>query len=276
MNLDGMGENGGAGAPGAGDGMDLDALLGDTSPSSETTPSLQSGLPGQGDDLAGGEEPYKFGGRTWKGGQKEAEAAFNKIYGGYSEQRGFINALKEAAKRDPESLAALARDPKMAGILSKLGIQAAEQRFQRDLEGEREETLSHDDVMREIGIERRQNAILREEWAFERKLGRPITPREQEAVYRMIERAENLTYEEAYFLAHREQLLKRQAQAAAASSTPQPGSTQAGGRPKPPPRNVPGSPAPGKKSVAEMSEQEWKENLKQSGIIKELLSKASR
>jgi hypothetical protein len=36
---------------------------------------------------------------------------------------------------------------------------------------------------------------------------------------------------------------------------------------------MPGTPAPGKKSLGDMSEAEWKANLKESGIVKELLSK---
>ena len=36
---------------------------------------------------------------------------------------------------------------------------------------------------------------------------------------------------------------------------------------------MPGTPAPGKKSVADMSEQEWKDNLRQSGVVKEILSR---
>jgi hypothetical protein len=132
--------------------------------------------------------------------------------------------------------------------------------------------MSQEDFRREIGIERHQNRILREEWAFERKLGRPLSEREQQAVYQQIDRSENLTYEEAYFLAHREQLLRSRAQAGAqaeGATAPMQGSS----RPKPPPRSMPGTPAPGKKSVKDMSEQEWKENLRQSGVIKELMSR---
>lgn len=266
---DGMGGGDVGGSPDASGGMDLDSLLG-TSPSGETTQGLQGGMPGQGDDLGGMSEPYKFAGRTWKGGQKEAEAAWNKIYGGYSERQGLVNALKSA---DPETLAILSRDPKVAQILAKFGISAAEAQAQglMDRRGG-EQQMSPEDYAKEIKLERHQNRILREEWAFERKLGRPISEREQQAVYKQLERAEDLTYEEAYFLAHRQQILKQQAQARAAGTVP-PGVPQEGGRPKPPPRSMPGTPAPGKKSIADMSEQEWKENLRQSGIAKELLSR---
>ena len=71
------GMNGAGGTPDAGDGMDLDALLGGTSPEGETTQGLQGGLSGQGADLSGQNAAYKFAGRSWKGGQREAESAFN-------------------------------------------------------------------------------------------------------------------------------------------------------------------------------------------------------
>ena len=254
------------GAPDATAGMDLDGLLGGTSPSGETTPDLQGGFAGQGADQGAAAEAYRFGGRTWKGGQREAEQAFNKLYGQFSEQKGLINALKGA---DAETLAILSRDPKFAQILSKLGIQAASQQFDAEQGEERE--MSLEDVKREIAMERHQNRILREEWAFERKLGRAITEREQNAVYKMLEKAENLTYEEAYFLAHRQEILKRQAQAQTGAGAP--AAPSGSGRPKPPPRSMPGTPAPGKKSVADMSEAEWKDNLRQSGIVKELMSR---
>lgn len=261
---------GAGGAPDAGDGMDLESLLG-TSPSGETTGNdLRGGFPGQGD--TNGQNAFQFAGRTWKGGQKEAEGAWNKMYGKYSESQGIVNQLKQIAQDDPELAAQLAQDPRLAGIFGKLGITGAEQSIRDAYRQGGNQQMSQEDMVREIGIERHQNRILREEWAFERKLGRPLTEREQQAVYRQIDRAENLTYEEAYFLAHREQIMKRQAQAAAGASEGQPPQAL-GGRPKPPPRSMPGTPAPGKKSVANMSEQEWKENLRQSGIVKELMSR---
>lgn len=263
------GMNGASGTPDAGDGMDLDQLLGGTSPDGETTPGLQGGLPGQGDGLQGQNAAYKFAGRSWKGGQREAETAFNKVYGKYSESQGLINQLKQIAQTDPELAEQLMQNPQLAGILAKLGIEGAERSIRGS--GPREGQVSAEDYQRELVIERNQNRILREEWGFERKLGRPLTEREQQAVYKQIERSENLTYEEAYFLAHREQILKRQAQANAGQGQGLP--QQGGGRPKPPPRSMPGTPAPGKKGVADMSEQEWKDNLRQSGIVKELMSR---
>lgn len=259
------------GTPDASGGMDLDSLLG-TSSTGETTNGSLGGLSGQGDDLRGG-EPYKFAGRTWKGGQQEAEGAWNKLYGKYSEGQGIINQLKQIAQDDPELAAELAQDPRLAGIFAKLGVQGAQQSLQGRLpQDQRRQEMSQEDFKREIGIERHQNRILREEWAFERKLGRPITEREQQAVYKVIERAEDLSYEEAYFLAHRTQIMQQRANAAAEGQG-QPLPPQAGGRPKPPPRSMPGTPAPGKKSVADMSEQEWKENLRNSGVVKEILSR---
>lgn len=263
------GGNGAMGTPDAGDGMDLDRLLGDTSSTAgETTPDLRGGLPGQGDAESAQSAAYKFAGRTWKGGQREAETAWNKMYGKYSESQGLVNQLRQIVQTDPELAAQLAQDQRFSGILAKLGVEAAEKEFRGD--GRNGGQVSQDDYSRELGIERHQNRILREEWGFERKLGRPITEREQQAVYKQLERSENLTYEEAYFLAHREQLLKRQAQAAAGAGQ---GLPPTSGRPKPPPRSMPGTPAPGAKSVRDMSEQEWKENLRQSGVVKELMSR---
>lgn len=266
MPENGMGMAGAGGTPDAGDSMDLDSILGTSPEMGETSQGLDGQLPGQGAGQQAS-QPYQFAGRSWKGGQREAEAAWNKIYGGFSERQGLVNALKNA---DPETLAILAQDPKVAQILAKFGIQAAGEEFADDPR-QAGGDMSQEDIRHEIGVERRQNQILREEWGFERKLGRPLTERETQAVYKQLERSENLTYEEAYFLAHREQLLKRQAQGqAAAQGAAAPGMS---GRPKPPPRSMPGTPAPGKKSVADMSEQEWKENLRQSGVMKELLSR---
>jgi hypothetical protein len=270
---DGMGGQGDA-APDAMGGMDLDSILSGTSPDGDTTGDLQGNPLGQGAGNQGADQSYRFAGRTWKGGQREAEGAWNKMYGQFSEQRGLVNQLREVAQKNPELASQLAAsDPKMASILAKFGIEAAEQEMDgMDPRQRGEDQMSMEDVRREISLERHQNRILREEWGFERKLGRPITPKEQQAVYAQIERAENLTYEEAYFLAHRQQILKQQAQANAAG-TPQLGQTQFGGRPKPPPRSMPGTPSPGKKSLGEMSEAEWKQNLKDSGVIKEMMSK---
>lgn len=273
---DGMGDGGSGDAASDGmGGMDLDAILGGTSPNGDTAQDLQGSLPGQGAGNQGGADAYRFAGRTWKGGQREAEGAWNKLYGQYSEQKGLVNQLREVAQRDPELAARLAAsDPKMASILSKFGIEAAEQEMEgMDPRGQRgDEEFSMEEARREIGLERHQNRILREEWAFERKLGRQISEKEQQAVYAQIERSENLTYEEAYFLAHRTQILRQQAQANA-GATAQLGQAQSGGRPKPPPRSIPGTPAPGKKSLSDMSEAEWKANLKESGIVKDLLSR---
>jgi hypothetical protein len=263
------GDNGAAGTPDAGDGMDLDQLLGTSSGQGETSQDLRGGLPGQGDDQSAQNAAYKFAGRTWKGGQREAETAWNKMYGKFSESQGLVNSLKQIVQTDPELAAQLAQDPRFSNILAKLGVEAAEKEFRGD--GRQEGNVSREEYSRELGIERHQNRILREEWGFERKLGRPITEREQQAVYKQLERSENLTYEEAYFLAHREQILKRQAQAAASQGQGMPANNS--GRPKPPPRSMPGTPGPGRKSISDMSEQEWKENLRQSGVVKELMSR---
>lgn len=270
---DEMGGSGMGGTPDASEGMDLDRLLGDTSSEmGETTPDLRGGLPGQGAD-SGQNAAYKFAGRTWKGGQREAEGAWNKMYGKYSESQGIVNQLKQIAQNDPELAAQLAQDPRLAGIFAKLGVEAAEKEFRGDpRQGNSRNSVSGEDFQRELGIERHQNRILREEWAFERRLGRPMTEREQQAVYKQIDRSENLTYEEAYFLAHREQIMKRNAAQANVGGGPG-GNPQTGGRPKPPPRSMPGTPAPGRKSVSDMSEQEWKQNLRESGIVKELMSR---
>ena len=267
---DNLGGDTGSGAPDASEGMDLDSILGGTSGDTDTASGAADGLSRQGDGSTGQSNAFRFAGRTW-GGQKQAEAAWNKMYGGYSERQGLVNQLKNVAQNNPELAAQLAAsDPKLAAILAKLGIEAVEADSQdMDPRGGREQA-GMDDIRHEIGVERHQNRILREEWAFERKLGRPITEAEQQAVYKQLERSESLTYDEAYFLAHRQQIMKQQAQSRAASGAATPDMS---GRPKPPPRSMPGTAAPGKKSVADMSEQEWKDNLRQSGAIKDLLSR---
>jgi hypothetical protein len=264
---------GGLDATGGQEDLGMDALLG-TSPMGETSGGLQGGIPGQGAPPSAQESsPFKFAGRTWAGGQKEAEAAWNKLYGGYSERQGLLNALKNG---NPETLAMLARDPKIAQILGKLGIEAAREKYGAQQRGvpEGAQEMSFEDMRSEFQIERRQNEILRAEMAFERRLGRNLSPKEQDAVYAVLERAGNeISYEEAWFLAHREQLLRQRAQDTSAGGAQGSQAPQQGGRPKPPPRSLPGTPSTGKKSVAEMSEQEWRANLKESGLIKQLLSK---
>lgn len=264
-----------SGMPGTGDSPDasgdinLDSLLG-TSPEGDTTGGLQGGTQQQGVDAqAQAAAPFKFAGRTWNGGQKEAEAAWNKLYGGYSDRQGLVNALKNG---NPELLAAIAQDPKMAQILGKLGIEAAKQAYGGQRQMGAQEQMSPEQMVQEFRIERRQNEILREEFAFEKQLGRPLTPKEMDAVYAVLQRAGNeVSYEEAYFLAHRQQLLRQQAQVNAAQQGAQ--AQQASGRPKPPPRSIPGTPAPGRKSVKDMSKEEWRANLKQSGLVQQMMSK---
>lgn len=268
----GMGGADGGALDAQGDSLNLDAILGGTSPQGETTPDLQGSFSGQGGGNQGDGSGYRFANRTWKS-QQEAEAAWNKVYGGYSEQRGLVNQLKEVARRDPELASALAAsDPKMAQILSKFGIEAAtEESGLDDPRGDgRSNGPSWEEVQHEWGVMQKQGALNQELWDFEREMGRRLSAQERNGILKQIERAENLTVQEAYFLANRTQILRQQAQQNAASAGQAP---QAGGRPKPPPRSMPGTPAPGKKSVADMSEAEWKENLRQSGIIKEMMSK---
>lgn len=234
----------------------------DASASGPSNPLLED----SGAGLAGGEGQgnlFKFAGREYRN-QQEAEQNYKKMYGKFSETQGIVNTVKEALK-DPELLEALSEDPKWAGIFAKLGIEADTRHLAQE-RGGREEQGNQE--MHEWKVEREVDRLEREEFRFERELGRALNPEERRATLAIIARANSLTFKEAWQLANHERLLKE-----ARQGQTQPARRPQGNRPPPPPANIPGGQANSKKPVNRMSESEWKENLRNDPDIRELMSR---
>lgn len=249
--------------------LDIQSILTGTSSEEETTG--ETAQAGQGTQAAA---EFKFGGRSYKT-QADAEKAHNTLYGKYAEQQGILNQLK-AALKDPAKAAALANDPQWAPIMAKLGIQQASEEIDRE---EQEDKLAGRDYSKlppelqtfiyDQQVEAAGYKLDREEWAFERKLGRAVTDEEHNAVMRIIARAQDLTYEEAWKLANHDKLLKEAAQKANAKGA----NGNQPNRPAPRPGFVPGVKLDLKKSITDMSKAEFREHLKQSDEFKKLLSR---
>lgn len=201
-------------------GLDINSVLGISSPEGDGS--------GTGDDASqtaqGGSQTqgqtFKFANREYPN-QAEAEKQFNKVYGRFSETQGLHKKLTELFKRDPDSLKQLARDPEWAEILGKMGIDAAarevdERRTQEAQEGPQDWNELRD----QISVERAQYGLEREQWKFEKRLGRDITDDEQKQILGIIENSPSLSFEQAYKLAFHDKLLK-EAAAKAGKSTPQ-------------------------------------------------------
>lgn len=215
-----------------------------------------------------GSEAYKFAGREWKGGQSEAEKWAKQMYGKYSETQGFRNQIEKALKGgNPELLQTLANDPEWAPILGKLGIQAAEQEIER--EDSESPEVTHQTVMQELYRERARTGLEREAWQFERQLGKTLSDDEWNATMKMIQKASSLSFSEAYKLANHDRLIaelsKKQAQ-----NTP---ARNAGSRPKPLPRGIPGTNYDMSKKPEEMGADEFREHIRNSPEFQKLLSR---
>lgn len=258
------------GQPDAGLG-DIESILTGTS-QSESAGSSAPGTPNttQGQAPAG---EFTFGGRKYPS-QQEAEKAHNTLYGRFSESQGVLNQLK-AALKDPELMARFQADPKWAPILAKLGIQAAEEEVEeeREEDAQRGEDYSQlppsmQQFIHQQKVESAGYKLDREEFQFERKLGRPVTDAEHNATMKIISRASNLSYEEGWKLAHHDRLLKESAEKAARSAPP-----AKGGRPAPLPSFVPGVKLDLKKPIGDMSKTEYREHLRNSDEFKNLMSR---
>lgn len=249
-----------------GDSFANDLGMGQTDPgASGTSPEISNPLLGESDAAQAAQPQYKFAGREYPN-QQAAEKAYQKLYGSYSESKGILNTVKEALK-NPELLEALSEDPKWAGILAKLGIEAAtgqadQQQPQRGQQGQNQ----YDQQMHQWAVQQDAHRIEMEEFRFERELGRALNPDERRATLDIIRRAESLSFKEAYQLANHERLL---AEAGKRATAPRPAST----RPAPPPSRVPGTKVNTQKPPNKMNEAEWKQSVMNDPEFRELMSR---
>ena len=247
---------------------DITSILQGTSDSSETTQGA-GGATGDQTGSGEGQSAFKFGGKTYAS-QKEAEEAHNKLYGKYSESQATFNKLKEALK-NPQLFQQLSKDPNLAPILAKMGIQAQEEELEEELEadefGNEQANLPPQlqKLAQQMKVDLAYNALDREKWSFERKLGRSMTPEESDSVMGIIAKADSLTVSEAWKLAFHDKLLKEAAEKAAAKNP------QNGNRPRPLPPGIPGAKLDLKKNIADMSRDEWRESVRQSPDFQKLL-----
>ncbi len=251
---------GGSGDSTSSDSFDIGSILGGTSGSPETTPTGgQPNANDQGDPAAQQSGQYKFGGRSYAT-QKAAEEAHNKLYGKFSEQQSLLNQMKEALK-NPSLMQKFRGDPSLETILSKLGVEEAEAAAeQAEAEADAKSggiPQGMEQYIHEWNTERATHQLEREEWAFERQLGRPIDPKERRSVMDLIAKHDSLTYAEAWKLAFHDKLLKD----AATKRQAQQG--QAGGRPIPKALNVPGIKIDTKKPIEAQSNEEFRESLRE-------------
>lgn len=260
---------GASGAPDAGgDFSNIESIFGP----SQSDPA--EGV-GGGSGQQGANGSWKFAGRDWKGGQTEAEKAYNKLYGERSDLQGTLNTVKKALN-DPELLERLADDPRWAPILSKLGIEFANEEMEAE-EADGSEDFDWSDVpapMREAyhrtQVMYHTMQLKEEKTSFEETLGRKMTPQENNAVMKLIQRINDLTVEEAYFLAHRQQVISEASKKGAQSAGSRVGQN---GRPKPLPRGIPGMELDLKKPIADMNNEELREHMRRSPEFQKLMER---
>lgn len=260
-----------AGNSGLDSSLDISSIL---SPSTSGTPETTGGAGGGNGDQAGSGESaaFKFGGRSYQS-QKAAEDAHNKLYGQYSEKQAILNQIKSALK-NPEAFARFSKDPNFAPILAKLGIQGATEELEQEVEedefGKEQANLppALQKLAQEIKYERAVSQLEREKWAFERKLGREMTPEENDGVFGIINKADTLSMAEAWKLYNHDKVQKELAELKASSKN-----RPAGNRPPPLPPGIPGQKLDLKKSISAMNTEEWRENLRQSDEFRNLTSR---
>lgn len=251
--------------------QDIESILSGTSPSDTTggASERQGATSDQTSQGQGNGQEFRFAGRTFKGGMKDAEKWANTTYGKYSEQQQMVNWLKTKGLTDPDLLETLSQDPEWSDMLAKLGIEGARERAEAD---EADDAQSGDDprsVLQDIKVSQAGLTIDREEMSFERKLGRQVTDDEHDAVMGIIGRAPSLTYAEAFKLAfHDKMLTEAQKKAQAAGQ----GRGRTGNRPPPIP-GVAGTKMDLKKSVRDMNGAEWRESLRQSDEFRNLMNR---
>jgi hypothetical protein len=244
-------------------------LLNDPGSSSlEQELGLQDTGTGQAGAVAQG--GFKFAGRNYAS-QQAAEKWANELRGKHSETQGVMNMVKKALN-NPELLEALQNDPQWAPILEKLGIEAEARDVQRQDARDRQQQADPQQMHREWQIERDIDRIEREEYRFERQLGRALSPEERRNTLLMIKQADTLSFEQAYWLGNRDAVMAQARQAAPVAPN---GQRPAGSsRPAPPPvRGSQGGPVNSKKPVHQMKDAEWKENFRNSDEFKEIMSR---
>ncbi len=190
---------------------DIDSILSGGTSQNDPTPGSALAPQQQGQQNQG----YKFGGRSYQS-QQEAEKAHNQLYGKYSEQQQLFNKLKSALK-DPEAYRQFAQNPEWRDILGKLGVEEAEAEYEeaqaQESGGPAIQNLPPQlqEAYRQIQIDRETFKLDREEAGFEKKLGRPVSAEEHNAVMSIIAKADSLTYEQAFKLAFHDKPVKEAA-----------------------------------------------------------------
>ena len=258
--------------------MDTNGMTPEATPNPVESPLVNADLPSfeqeiglneSGTEQAVGQasgQAFKFAGREYPN-QSAAEKAVKQLYGQFADTKGIVNTIKKALN-DPEMLEALSQDPKWAPILEKLGIEAANEELGRQNK-QSGQPQSQEQIYREWQIERDVDRIEREEWRFEKQLGRSLSPEERRNTLMMIKQADTLTFDQAYFLGNRDRVMS-QARQPAQQGNGKPASN----RPAPPPvRGSQGGPVNSKKGVHQMKDPEWKENLRNSPEFQEILSR---
>lgn len=245
----------------AGGADDIDRILAGTS---GTDPAQSAG-----DEAAAAPKDFTWGGRKYAN-RETAEKASNATYGEYSKQRELINRLKSLAGRDPEAFARLSQDKEWREILGKLGIEIAETGLaEEENAAEAAGSPQYEELLEQIGVERATMALEREEQRFERELKRPLTDEEHNAVMKVLRDAPSLTYAQAFKLAHHDRIVadveKRAAEASRAKSPVK--------RPVPGIPQIPGMRVDTRKKPEDMTEAEWRENVKNSPELQRLLSR---
>ncbi len=247
-------------------------LLNDQVPSGDRTLEQELGLQESGAEQAGRPsegQAFRFAGREYPN-QSAAEKAVKQLYGKFSDSQGIVNTIKKALN-DPELLEALQDDPKWSEILGKLGIERGQEEVRQAESREKQQNMSQEQMYHEWKVDTEAHRIEMEEFRFERQLGHPLTPEERRNTLSMIKQAHTLTFEQAYFLGNREQVMAQARQPAPGAGKP------ASNRPAPPPvRGAQGAPVSGKKGVHKMSDGEWKDSIRGSEEIREILSRKGR
>lgn len=254
----------------------IEAILNGTSAGAETAGQGAPGAAGTSEQEAAAAE-YKFAGRTWKGGQTEAEKTFNKLYGTLSEQKGIVNSFK-AMLKNPEALKALSSHPEFRDIAAKLGIEQAEKEFDEDEDAAARESGEDGEfnpdtlpppmraVYDRMMVQEKGMMLRQQQWALEGEMSRRFTPEETRAVYGLVERAPSLSIREAWKLVKYDEDVKRAAEKAGAAKRSE--------RPRPVPgMRIPGSKVTGEKDPLKMNKQEWRDHLVQSEEFQSLMKR---
>lgn len=250
---------------------DLMSILGGTSAGADPADNGGASSGGPSDEGQSA-QPFSFGGRSYAS-QKAAEQAHNALYGKFSDQQGILNKVK-AALKDPEALEVLSQNPQFSDILAKLGIEQSREEVEQEVAADPDAGFDWSQVpepmqraYEEMQVERTVNSLDREERGFERKLGRAITDEEHDAVCEIISKAGSLSFEQAFTLAFHQRMLKDAVSKAKSAARP-PSPARLG----PLASMLPGTKIDPKKRPEDMNSAEWREHLRNSPELRQLLS----